>query len=150
MDGISLKALFQGEIGPRAKPIPFRHTGRAAWIDNRYKLVREKGRYALYDLETDEKESRDLSDKHPEVFQRLRAALEAWEKTVLASQAGKDYPEGRINPGEPPSRFWTAMEAYKPYFDAWKDRPEYAGRLKAPGKKKSGGKKKPGRKKPAK
>ena len=150
VDGISLKALFQGEIGPRAKPIPFRHMGRAAWIDNRYKLVSEKGRYALYDLETDEKESRDLSDKHPEVFQRLRAALEAWDKTVLASQAGKDYPEGRINPGEPPSRFWTAMEAYKPYFNAWKDRPEYAGRLKAPGKKKSGGKKKPGRKKPAK
>ena len=34
LDGTSLVPLFQREIGKRKKPIPFRHIGRAALIDN--------------------------------------------------------------------------------------------------------------------
>jgi hypothetical protein len=26
--------------------------------------------------------------------------------------------------------FWTELEAYQPYFKAWRKRPEYKGRLK--------------------
>ncbi|MFT5499116.1 MAG: arylsulfatase A-like enzyme [Kiritimatiellia bacterium] len=136
-DGMSLKPLFTKEIGPRLKPIPFRHIGNAAWVDNQYKLVSVKGKFALYDLEADPHETTDLSEQQPKIFQRLRSAFDAWDQTVLQSQAGKDYPEGVINPGEPAPRFWTEVEAYKPYFDSWKDRPEYADRIKGAGKTKT-------------
>ena len=54
---------------------------------------------------------------------------------VEASYQGKDYPEGHVNPAEPEPRFWTDVDDYRPYFDQWKTRWEYASRL-APAKKK--------------
>src|SRR5690606_26811727 len=59
-DGISLMPLLQGDVQRRDKPICFRHTGRAAIIDNDYKLLTEnlqRGDYQLYDLADDPQES---------------------------------------------------------------------------------------------
>ncbi len=55
--------------------------------DTRYKLVAypmlEGGyRYALYDLRADPTESRDVSEKHPRTFRRMRAALDDWGNTM--------------------------------------------------------------------
>lgn len=137
IDGASLKPLFARELGSREKPLPFRHQRRAAWIDNRYKLVSTDlagGKFELFDLETDPKESRDLALEKPDVTKRLREALIAWNESVNASVAGKDYPEGKVDPSEPPSRDWVTAPEYASYLAAWKERPEFRQALTKGGK----------------
>ncbi len=132
-DGISLTNLMKSEIGARKKPIGFRFNKQAALVDNDYKLVtlsRSGGEFALYNLKTDPKESRDISADKPEIFKRMKAAFAEWSDSVDASIAGKDYPEGKVNPGEPTPKFWWTDKRYAPYLEDWKKRPEYAGRLK--------------------
>ena len=60
----------------------------------------------------------------------MKTAFKQWNSTVDASIAGKDYPEGSVSKDEPESHFWTDDERYKPYFEEWKKRPEYASRFK--------------------
>ena len=132
VDGISLAPLFKKEIGKRDTPIPFRYNSKGALVDNDYKLVctdRSKGKYELYNLVKDHAEANDLSSQQPERLAKMIKQFEAFSATVDDSIAGKDYPEGVVNPGEPSSRFWMDMEEYKPFFDEWKSRKEYAGRL---------------------
>ena len=136
-DGISIRALFDGELGERKSPLRFRHDGRGVLIENHLKLMTAKGEFQLYDLKADFAETTDIFSKRTKVAERLKTEWEAWNASVEASVAGKDYPEGKVDPNQPERRFWTDVEAYKPYFDDWKNRPEYAGRLKPkPGKKK--------------
>lgn len=134
-DGIDLTPLFQAELGPREKPIPFRHTGRAALVDNDYKLVSldiAGDAIELYNLAADPSETADIAAEQPEVAQRLKEALARWNESVEASIAGKDYPEGTADPAESQPRNWMDLSEYEPYFDAWRQRPEYAQRLPAP------------------
>ena len=146
VDGSSLKPLFARELGSREKPLPFRHQGRGAWIDNRYKLVSldlAGDKFELYDLEADPKESRDLYSEKADVAKRMRGALLEWNESVKASVAGKDYPEGKVDPTEPPSRDWTTSPEYAGYIAQWKARPEFAQAITKGGKaKKEGGRKK--------
>ena len=133
VDGISLRPLFDGEIGPRKQPIPFLHQNRGVILDNQHKLMNLKmgsDEFVLYDIEADPKETTDISQQEPEIAAKLRAQLLDFHASVEKSRAGGDYPEGKINPGEPERRFWTDEPAYEPFFEAWKDRPEYASRLK--------------------
>lgn len=132
LDGISLVPLLDGEIGTRRKPIPFRHVGRAAWIDNNMKLLTtsmQKNSFALYDLAVDSAEQNDLSQQRPETFSKMRQQLLQWSRGVDDSAAGKDYPTGKIDVGEPQPRFWTDVEEYKPFLGEWKKRWEYSSRL---------------------
>jgi arylsulfatase A-like enzyme len=132
-DGLSLQPLFSGEIGPRTMPIPFNCFGDTALIDNDTKLIYNSnngGRYELYDLANDPAESRNLMAQKSDVGRRLRQLMKDWQDTLADSRDGKDYPEGRVDPGEPKPKFWTEVEAYKPYFDEWRGRPEYKSRLK--------------------
>jgi arylsulfatase A-like enzyme len=68
--------------------------GHAAWIDGDWKLHRiadktgEGARIELYDLEADPAEAKDRSKAEPE----RAAALEAWQRSVVASLNGADYP----------------------------------------------------------
>ena len=131
-DGISVAPLFESEIGRREQPIPFRSRGRAALIDNEYKLITHdiaSGEYELYHLDHDPKETTDLDASEPRVAERLRRALETWNLAVEASIAGKDYPEGPVNPDDPAPRFWMTYEPYEPYLDELKKRPEYGARI---------------------
>jgi arylsulfatase A-like enzyme len=133
-DGVSLYHWFKSPPDARDKPIPFRHQGRAAIIDNDLKLLTDdldSGRFQLYDLADDPAESKNLADDSPQRLQRLKRRLLDWNRSVEKSVAGEDYPSGRVSPDEPPRRFWTEVEAYEPYFDQWKSRPEYRGRLKS-------------------
>lgn len=132
-DGVSLAPLFQRELARRDTPIGFRHTGRAALIDNNYKLIAlniKQDAYQLYDLDNDPHEDHDIFAAKPEVARRLRSELRRWNESVEASVAGRDYPGGAVWPAEPKPRFWTAVKEYEPYFEAWKKRPEYKSRLK--------------------
>lgn len=129
VDGSSLKPLLVGvEPKERAKPMFFRHTGRTAMIDNRYKLIclsLAKGEFQLYDLDADPREEKEISQAQPEVAQRMREALIKWNASVDASYAGRDYPEGSVSPKEPKSRDWTTSPEYAPYMAELKKRPEY-------------------------
>lgn len=132
-DGVSLEPLFHRDLDRRETPIGFRHTGRGALIDNNYKLITlntEQDTYHLYDLDRDPQEQHDIFAAQPAVAKRLRAEFQRWNQSVRASVAGKDYPEGFVSPTEPKPRFWTEVDEYVPYFDAWKKRPEYKSRLK--------------------
>jgi arylsulfatase A-like enzyme len=128
-DGLSLKPLFATEIKERSKPIPFRHQGRAALVDNRYKLISlnlAAEKFELYDIEADPRERRDIMSEQPAVAGRLREAMLSWNESVKASVAGKDYPEGKVDPKEPKSRDWMTAPEYQRYLPEWRKRPEYS------------------------
>ena len=149
LDGLSLLPLFEAEIGPRKKPIPFRHTGKAAWVDNRYKLLTTKiasGKYELYDLENDPNETKNIAIDQPKIAQQMILDFLDWNASVERSHAGKDYPTGEVDPNEPEPRFWTAVKEYEPFFPKWKERWEYASRLTPKDKKPN--EKKPKKRKP--
>ena len=127
-DGMSLKPLFTHEIDRREKIIGFRHTNRAALIDNEYKLITQKigsGKYELYHLENDQQERNNLIESKPEVAERMVSAMQTWNTSVEESIAGNDYPEGKVVPADPGPRTWAELDQYKPYLEEWKNRPEY-------------------------
>lgn len=124
VDGISLKPLLTADIGPRTRPIGFRFGAKAALIDNRYKLLtndRAKARFELYDLEADPREADDLSASRPELLAKMRRNLLAWNESVDASFAGKDYPEGTVTPPDPEPVFWYEAAPYRPWLPKWKE-----------------------------
>lgn len=134
-DGTSLLRIFAKEPLQREKPIGFYTFGESAWIDGDYKLlhVGKKGKqqhYELYQLNADPSESDNLLDAKPEVAERMKEQLAAWLESVEASVAGQDYPENQVDPSHPEPRFWTEAPEYKPFFDAWRSRPEYESRLR--------------------
>jgi len=74
--------------------------GPAAWIDGDYKLHRVPAntgetKYTLFNLAADPEEKNDLSSTHPERLKQMQTALEAWQKSVLQSLNGNDYPSDR-------------------------------------------------------
>lgn len=139
VDGISLKALFEKEIPKRKTSIPFRYNKTGALVDNDYKLVATdigENQFELFDLINDPKESKNISRDLPEIFKQMKSEFIKWNATVDISISGGDYPEGKVRSDEPESQFWTDDERYKPFFDEWKKRPEYASRFKPKKKKK--------------
>ncbi len=118
LDGMSLKPLLAGGGGRRAKPIPFLHKERAAFIDNDYKMVNEDmaaDAYQLYHLGEDPVESRDLAKERPEIAAKMRKALEAWYQGVQDSIAGRDYPAGRLTEPVGVRKSWSDDPAYKQF-----------------------------------
>ena len=132
VDGISLASLFSTKKEKRDTPIPFRHRGRGALVDNDYKIVTldiEKDIFELYNLRDDPTESRDISGEQPVIFNRMKSALREWLASAAGSVEGKDYPGGKVDANQPERRFWTEDDRYRPYFEAWQERPEYAKRI---------------------
>jgi len=93
--------LFNNFKHPVAKTTDF--GGEAAWTDNRFKLVVAESRKGakkkatssagvqLFDLTADPKETTDIAARHPDVVQRMRAELAAWQRSVERSLSGADY-----------------------------------------------------------
>lgn len=128
LDGISIRPLFTSELAERPKAMGFRHTRRAALIGNRHKIVAlniNLPKYEVYDLQTDPREENDLSASQPELTARLSKELLAWNESVQASVAGRDYAEGRLVPGDQTTRPWPSAPEYKPYLEQLQKRPEY-------------------------
>lgn len=103
-----LQAMSQGKPAPpppnakkkaAAAPPPLAELpGPAAWIDGTWKLHRLAGnsgeaKYSLYDLATDPYEKTDVANAHAERVARMTAELAAWQKSVVHSFAGDDYPK---------------------------------------------------------
>jgi len=127
IDGCSLKGLLTIDLKFREKPIPFRHIGRAAIIDNNYKLISmdiKNNEFELYDLVKDPKESNNIIEKEKEKAKQMINAFEVWNESVEASIKGNDYPEGLLEPNGF-NVFWNTLQDYKPYFEQWKNRQEY-------------------------
>ncbi len=133
VDGASLRPLFAQELPVRDKAIPFRFHKQAALIDNQHKIVAtnlDTGSFQIFDLVADPAEARDLSAEQPELAARLKKELLAWNDSVEASFAGKDYLEGKVTPPDPESIAWTASPAYQPFLAEWQKRWEYESAIK--------------------
>ena len=128
VDGISLKPLFAGEIGAREKPLGFRFGSKLAFTGQHYKIATENrggDDFHLYDIEADPNETNDLRSEKPDVFEKLKKEALAWSDSVTASFDGKDYPEGKVEPPDPPSISWTESPDYKPLMPRLMQRWEY-------------------------
>lgn len=128
LDGTSLQPLFQADLAEREKPIPFRYGAKAALVDKRFKLLTNnlsQGEFQLYDLVADPHEAHDLSAEQPGRFEQMKERLLAWNETVEASFAGRDYPEGKLMPADPEPRFWYESPLYARYLADWKNRGEF-------------------------
>lgn len=133
IDGISLKPLLTAELNSRPAPLVFRHLNRVAMIENRFKIISTNlsdGKFEVYDLKSDPKETHDLSASQPELTSRLRAALLEWNSSVENSVAGKDYPEGRVIGKEPPTQPWMSAPEYQPNLKELQKRREYQSTVK--------------------
>jgi arylsulfatase A-like enzyme len=136
LDGESLRPLFAADLPSRSKPIPFRFGAKSAYIDGRYKLLTEnyrQGKFQLYDLIADPRETNDLSSTQPERFEKMKQAWRGWNDSVDASFAGRDYPGGKLDPADLPSRRWTASPEYAPFITKHGDRWEYKPYVKQAG-----------------
>ncbi len=145
VDGISLRPLFARETGARGQPFGFRYQAKRALVDDRYKLLTENlsgGKFQLYDLIADPNETRDLSTERPEIAAKLQQQLLAWNTSMDASFAGRDYPGGKVSPADPEPVNWHEVAAYQPYLAAWKERWEYASFMNRDAKAGKGAKKK--------
>ena len=132
VDGASIRELFTKDLTRREKPIPFRYQGKGAFVDNNYKLVAtdiSKNSFELYDLATDPFETTNIIDSEKELANRMINAFLEWSHSVDASDAGKDYPNGHIVPNGYTVN-WVDLPEYRPYFQQWKNRPEYKVALK--------------------
>jgi hypothetical protein len=108
-----IKALMDAQEKGEKNPYPFRVmknvldfperksrglVGHAAWNDWPWKLHRiemKKGEVVteLYDLQKDPMEKVNLAEQEPERVKKMRTTLERWQRSVLNSWEGKDYPE---------------------------------------------------------
>jgi len=74
-----------------------RKPGHAAWLAGDWKLHRiaeEKNRrvrYELYNLATDPRERNNIVADHPDRVKRMKAELDAWQRSVIDSLNGEDY-----------------------------------------------------------
>lgn len=137
IDGISLQPLFGNPDKKRSHPIGFRYQNKRAWIDNRYKLVTNdvrRGKFELYDLVNDPRESHDLSSTESAVFDRLKTAFESWDQSVDGSFTGTDYPEEAVSPPDPNPINWFELPQYAPFLEQWSERWEYQRYLRRPSK----------------
>ena len=131
-DGLSLKKLFDTEITTREKPIPFDCLGNQAVIDNDWKLIRlgrnenKTPKFELYNLKQDPHEKLNLFDANEAEANRMLGLLTGFDSSIQRSIDGKDYPEGKVNDGNPQPRFWNTVDHYQPFIKQWKSRPEYA------------------------
>jgi arylsulfatase A-like enzyme len=127
IDGSSIRELFTVDLKIREKPIPFRHIGRAAIVDNNYKLISHdinKNEFELYDLVKDPNESSNIIEKEKEIAKQMIRGFKVWNQSVEASIKGDDYPNGLLE-SNGYNVFWNTVEEYQPYFEQWKNRPEY-------------------------
>jgi arylsulfatase A-like enzyme len=75
--------------------------GPSAWISGQWKLHRGAGKkgaaatYRLFNLAEDIREENDLSRKEPARLGRMKAELADWQKSVVKSLNGDDYPQAK-------------------------------------------------------
>ncbi len=111
IDGISLLPLIENKMNERPNGIAFSYKGHSVLVEEQYKLhknyiyPKEKGKnkhsqkdaYLLFDLQKDFAEKNDIAKDNPQVVERMKKHLIAWEKSVENSSKGNDYKEKKEN-----------------------------------------------------
>ncbi|MEM9586371.1 MAG: sulfatase-like hydrolase/transferase, partial [Planctomycetota bacterium] len=146
-DGISLRGWFDKPATTRESPIGFCFQDNWAMVDDNYKILALRTpqnrkaqessdgyRIEVYDLINDPNETTNLRTREPKRTAELQATLSSWQQSVRKSVAGKDYPEGRVQPADRQPQHWADTKVYEPYFQQWKQRPEYGDWLRRRGK----------------
>ncbi|WP_430933897.1 sulfatase-like hydrolase/transferase [Saccharicrinis sp. 156] len=99
LDGISLVPVLKGITAKRNKSMAFgykriyKNTELFALLNGKYKIcIPDKGKdMMLFNLEEDPSESHDLASEMPELFERMKAALQETKESWKDSREGKDY-----------------------------------------------------------
>jgi arylsulfatase A-like enzyme len=99
LDGISLVPVLKGELSERPVPLAFgyqrlyKDTELYAFIKGKYKIcIPELGNdMMLFNLETDQTESHDLSKSNPQLLTEMNAELARIKDAWRDSREGKDY-----------------------------------------------------------
>ncbi|MBG86394.1 MAG: N-acetylgalactosamine 6-sulfate sulfatase [Verrucomicrobiales bacterium] len=93
LDGVNLLPLINGSMSKRPRPLAFHIRGKAAWHDGMMKAYGDvkKGKWELYDLAADPRESADLASQKPQELKSMIAAWTRWKASVDASDNGADY-----------------------------------------------------------
>lgn len=95
VDGVSLVPLLEGKMKMRPKPIAFESAKQWALVGNQYKLIRSpklgKAGVALFDLQADPGETKDLSKQMPEMVKQMQKEINAWRASCRKSVSGADY-----------------------------------------------------------
>lgn len=97
-DGVNLLPLLDQRAQRRLEPLAFETIGntrgspRLAFIEERYKLLSnlDSGPDQLYDLESDPRETANLTENHPEIAGRMGEALARWRASCERSRRGLD------------------------------------------------------------
>jgi arylsulfatase A-like enzyme len=104
-DGIGILPIIDGTMIKRTQPIGFQFGNQASWNDNRYKLVHNPGgrrhrsdngtipvaEFELYDLLSDRAETHNIAEEQPEIVERMKTSLAAWQESCQRSDQGLDY-----------------------------------------------------------
>ncbi|MCA9064811.1 MAG: arylsulfatase, partial [Planctomycetaceae bacterium] len=89
MQGRSLVSAIRGEPDSE-RPIFWEHEGNAAVRLGKWKLVREggRGKWELFDMETDRTEQHNLASQHPDRVQTLRKMWKEWAAMAQVVDGG--------------------------------------------------------------
>jgi arylsulfatase A-like enzyme len=93
-DGENLLPVFTGAAPPHARTLYWRYKSndQAAVRDGNWKYLRLGGREHLYDVAADPRERAELSEAHPDQFDRLRRLYAEWNTQMLPYPAdAKSY-----------------------------------------------------------
>jgi len=84
-DGENILPVLLGDAPAHPRTLFWRYKAQRqrAVREGRYKYLRINDNEFLFDVEDDTLERANLRDKHPEVFERLRAAWEQWNAQFL-------------------------------------------------------------------
>lgn len=101
LDGVSLMPVLRGEKKARPRALAFetsrvtRGSPKLALIDGKHKLLTnlDASEDLLYDLASDERESKNLAAAQLERCGKMRAELSQWRESCKKSNAGMDYPK---------------------------------------------------------
>ena len=98
-DGGNLLPVLTGGAPPRPRKLFFRFRPgqQRAVRDGDMKYLRVEGNEFLFNVAKDPRERANLRERQPEVFARLKADWETWEKGVLPQKPGE---QGHRHPGE--------------------------------------------------
>ena len=92
IDGVSLRPLLEGSDSAWPQRTIFTQHGSSGWDKrfpaavrtDRYRAVRERAGWELYDMERDPGQKHDIAGEHPAQVQRLAAEYERWYEQVSA------------------------------------------------------------------
>ena len=92
-DGLNILPMIEGKQAERPAAMGRQSAGQIALIDNRYKLMRPRGKseWELYDLQADVGEAKDIAGDHPDVVAKMSKAVLEWQASCARSAEGADY-----------------------------------------------------------